>query len=316
MSAQGKFFAIGQPQWDAVCKLNINAATALLVLASGTGRDNRTTSWSAKAVETRAGIGWRRANDAIALLVASKIVTLAKKGNRPRYKIEMPDDPAKLIWLPSELVTGAGAEIPPVARLKQSRDLDLLATFVALYAHHDLTGEGGLPRNLVCAVYDREQLATHGQFVFFGFRYKTGTAWHSGPFEKYRSDPKEKSRVWDHIGLLTKLGLLECIAYLAESADADADLIHALSGDSYAQAAAEAAQMSVACKDYLVHKSENFDFSIPVFSHMTNAAVVGVYRLRYRPKTTKTAAWFAKHVEQCKAFENIYSNIFATSAAA
>jgi len=103
MSAKGKFFAIGKPQWEQACQLGINVAVTLLVLAMGTGHDNRTTAWSAKAVESRAGIGWRRARDAINTLITAGILVMVKKGARPRYKIKLPDDSDQLIWLPSEL---------------------------------------------------------------------------------------------------------------------------------------------------------------------------------------------------------------------
>ena len=44
------FFAIDQRTFAKVCELGRNAATAYLVQACGTGRDNRTTAWSVKSV--------------------------------------------------------------------------------------------------------------------------------------------------------------------------------------------------------------------------------------------------------------------------
>ena len=43
----------------------MNSAAAYLVLACGTGRDNRTTRWSAKALHEYSGITWERAKAAI-----------------------------------------------------------------------------------------------------------------------------------------------------------------------------------------------------------------------------------------------------------
>jgi hypothetical protein len=48
---------------------------------------------------------------------------------------------------------------------------------------------------------------------------------------------------------------------------------------------------------------------LPVPSHITNLAGIGVARLRYRPQTRMTAAWFAKSKERCEAWQPIYEQI-------
>ena len=56
---RGGFFAIDRRAWALVCGaadelgLGMNAAVAYLALARGTGRDNRTTTWSVNAIEER-----------------------------------------------------------------------------------------------------------------------------------------------------------------------------------------------------------------------------------------------------------------------
>lgn len=307
MSASGKFFAIGKPQWQVACNLGVNCATSFLVLALGSGRDHSTTSWSAKSIETRAGMGWRRARESIDKLIEGKILVSNGQASRPRYKIAVPSA-EELIWLPNELVIGAGNEVPPVARLKQVRDIELLRMFIALYGEQDLPGDGGLPRSLIRDEYEREQIATHGQFVFWGFRLKTGNAWHNGPFD---SKKIPRGELWPKIRALQDLGLLTTAIYLAESADDDADLLHALSGDQAAEAAYDAGWNAIYGKEgYAPHKSEGFDRVAPVLAHLKNVAMVGVYRLHYRPKTARTSAWYAQHVEQCRRFEELYRSIF------
>src|SRR4051812_29531103 len=49
--AEGIFFAIDNRLWERVCALGLNEAVAYLVQARGTGRDNRTTTWSVEAIE-------------------------------------------------------------------------------------------------------------------------------------------------------------------------------------------------------------------------------------------------------------------------
>src|SRR5215471_21800292 len=88
--SRGKFFSVDRWTWGKLCDCaNINEATAYLVLAQGTGRDNRATRWSATSLKTYAGISWDRANAAISGLItkhflrASDISTKAK----PRYEL-------------------------------------------------------------------------------------------------------------------------------------------------------------------------------------------------------------------------------------
>lgn len=82
---RGDFFAIDHRLWGTVCALGLNAAVAYLVMARGSGGDNRTTSWSVNAVEHYGGIGRVRAKQAIDALRNAGLVTLLKGGTLPRY---------------------------------------------------------------------------------------------------------------------------------------------------------------------------------------------------------------------------------------
>jgi hypothetical protein len=69
-----------------VCQDGLNAAVGYLVLARGTGPDNRTTSWSTHAIETYTGISRHRARDAITGLQTIGAVKQVKDGARgPQY---------------------------------------------------------------------------------------------------------------------------------------------------------------------------------------------------------------------------------------
>src|SRR3712207_50432 len=70
----GDFFAVDRRAWARVCGLGMNPAVAYLVLARGTGGDNRTTKWSAKAVKKYTEISRSRAPLAIAELERAKAV--------------------------------------------------------------------------------------------------------------------------------------------------------------------------------------------------------------------------------------------------
>ena len=59
---RGGFFAVDRRVWAKVCAADLNMAVAYLVLARGTGGDNRTTSWTVNSVEDRTNIARHREN--------------------------------------------------------------------------------------------------------------------------------------------------------------------------------------------------------------------------------------------------------------
>lgn len=103
---KGQFFAIGKPQWNEACKLGLNAAVALLALGRGTGHDNATTAWSAKAISGYTGMSWVRANNALALLDRNPriVANVTPNGKRRLRKLVIPEDSARWLWLPNALV--------------------------------------------------------------------------------------------------------------------------------------------------------------------------------------------------------------------
>lgn len=257
------------------------------------------------------GMSWIRAKAGIALLVEAGLAECTHPGKRPRYKLTKPVDPEELIWLPNELIGGAAGETPPIARLRQTQDIDVLQMLVDLYGEHDLAGDGGLPRDLVYHPFKKKHLMEMGQFTVFGFsdegtRYCTNVR----VLERYSGQKNSKggAMVWEHLTTLQKLGLLKEVTYLAESDKPNAELLHPLNGDEHADRVYQAIT-SIVLPGGFAYESENFAFTLPVLNHMQNAAVVGVYRLHYRPKTSRTAAWFAKHVEACESFATLYGQL-------
>lgn len=91
---RGGFFAVDRRAWDHVCTLGINASIAYLILARGTGGDNRTTKWSTNAIEQKTGISRGRAKIAIETLERTGLVhaTRGEKKSRPAYKLTCPPE--------------------------------------------------------------------------------------------------------------------------------------------------------------------------------------------------------------------------------
>lgn len=307
---RGKFFAIGKPQWTAACKLGLNPAVAFLVLACGTGRDNVTTRWSAEAVRKYSGMAWTRANDALNQLAGNPqiISSVSANGKLRLRKLVIPEHVDSLLWLPSALVTGARDETPPVARLRQTQNLEHLQTFIELYGAQNLAADGGLPRCLVQEPFTRTRVCERGPFTVYGFDRADACAYTDRePLVRFDSREDGSGSVWDFLVSMDDLGLLETVDHLAESDSPDAELLHALSGDTYAEAVATAAAVFASeLPGGFEYDAENFDYVIPVLRRIANPAVVGVTRLVYRAHTTLTTTWFAGHRDACEAYAQRY----------
>lgn len=310
----GNFFAIGKDQWDKACALGIGHAATFLVMARGTGRDNSTTSWSAEAAFKYAGISWRRAKEYIGDLEAAGILKCVRAGKRPTYKLVLPDldeDADSVLWLPNTLVTGAAGEVTPVARLRQGQDIEFLQAFVELYGLQDLSADGGLPRGLIYTPWKCDYICDLGQYRVLGFNPSASNCYTNGPLARFhgKKDGGEH-RSWTFLNAMQRSRLLEQVTYLAESDDPRSELIVALSGDEAALGVASAATMVADClPSGFVHQAQEYEYALPVLDHLRKATLVGVFRLVYRPHTTKTAVWYARHMEACNAFEAAYRMI-------
>jgi hypothetical protein len=113
----GEFFAIDRRVWAHVCKLGMNAAIAYLVIARGTGGDNRTSKWSVFSIERRTGISRGRAATAIGELERSQVLVRdpASKPGRPKYKIT-----------PAHEIPGCEGFPPPALNAGQQHVFDQL----------------------------------------------------------------------------------------------------------------------------------------------------------------------------------------------
>ena len=84
---QGDFFAVDARAWQVACGLGLNETVAYLILARGSGGDQRTTSWSIHSIEKYTGVSRPRGDAAIKRLIETKLVRKDLGGSRPRYFI-------------------------------------------------------------------------------------------------------------------------------------------------------------------------------------------------------------------------------------
>lgn len=298
------FFAVGLAEWRAACALGLNPAASFLVLACGTGRDNQTTAWSANAVQEYGGISWIRAKPAIEVLEKAGLLERAGKStvSRPRYKLKISEEK---IWLPKSIVVPLAGEMPVIARIRQAQDVMTLRLFVELYYSQNLAADGGLSRSVYYEKYKKTLYCERGNFMFLGF--DSDTSWVSWSTEVTRAhqvsvSKQEQSKgktsgeeFFRRIGTLRDLGLLELSACLFESESDEAEMLFPIDGPTEDEKAvghiAEAAVNRV-LPDWQVENNPH-RYLIPVYRHQGKAELYGIFRLRHRPHTKMTGAWWA-----------------------
>jgi hypothetical protein len=155
-----KFFVLHRSDWERVWAIptvnRLNLATTYLVLAAGTGADNRLSKWSAKSCEQYAGMGKPRAKVAIEELIAGGLIrrTEVSTSRFPQYEfLHLQDDPSP-IFMPSQFVMGCGKEIPILRRVRECGDPMLLRMLVDLYGLVQLDATYGVPLS-VLRQYDK-----------------------------------------------------------------------------------------------------------------------------------------------------------------
>ena len=295
------FFAVGIEEWRQACSLGLNEACSFLVLACGTGRDNCTTAWSANAVQTYAGISWVRAKPAIERLSRANLVENTGSTQKPRYKLKIGDE---RIWLPKSIVMPVAGEIPALHRIRQAQDEMLLRLFVELYYAQNLAADGGLSRQVYYRKFERKIFAESGQFIFLGFDDPTGyVSWSTDVtkvhYVNVTADEKKSGKNPGHlffkrIQSLFDMGLLEYSVCLFESDRDDAEILFPVDGPSDIEREIKLASSALAealLQDWQVNNCPH-EHLIPVFRHQDKAQAYGIYRLRHRPHTALTSAWW------------------------
>jgi hypothetical protein len=80
------FFSIDRGAFRCAAVGGLNSAIACLVMARGTGPDNRTTQWSVNAIEKYTGISRPNAKKAVQDLLDRGIWKKTREGNHPSYE--------------------------------------------------------------------------------------------------------------------------------------------------------------------------------------------------------------------------------------
>jgi hypothetical protein len=217
-----------------------------------------------------------------------------------------------LIWLPNELVDGAASEMPPLELVRQTQDPMTLRLLIDLYHAHNLREDGGVVRRLMRKEYERVKVGEGAQYTVWGFSIsREYVTWEAGLTSPHRREKltEGEQKAGENPGIdffrrtkqLNDLGLIEWVPHLIESAEESGEIIHPLNmghsesiEDRLGRAAYAAGYVLVTEGQYDWAVENGIDQLVPVPRHIANVQMVGIARLRYRPHTRMTAAWWAE----------------------
>jgi hypothetical protein len=232
----------------------------------------------------------------------------------------------QLIWLPNALVDGAAEEVPPLALLRQMQNVGSLRLFVALYDSSDLPNDGGVSRFSLCQNHTLTKVSQRGASTIWGFGSYTSTSSTGDLHKPFLTGKLNEERkdvgltdFWDSLKALENCGLLTFIPHVFESDKPEAEMLHAYpiqdgGCEPWERSLALSAHAAgIICipegqQEWAVQQARHL---LPVPSHIANLAVIGIARLRYRPRTRMTAAWFAKSKERAEQWQPIYEQILS-----
>lgn len=207
-----------------------------------------------------------------------------------------------MVWLPNELVKGIGGATPPIQRVCETSDPLVLRILVDLYRLQTLTSDGGIDREVLYLPFESECLGKVEQFNVWAFAPENEIRCNE-ELSKHSSNTQPRHH-WDCIELLESIGLIRWYGQLF--AAPDGALLHPL-GSLFPdkeklrendaswpefQIGMAAREAGEALARHVPKKAPRGLWVIPVLSHIAKPTMVGIARLRYRPKISDTAKWY------------------------
>lgn len=230
-------------------------------------------------------------------------------------------------WLPNNVVDGAAQEDPPLELIRQAQDVMALRLFVDFYYEQLLTEHGGIARNVIWQKWERERIGAQGEHVVWGFHSaRSWMSWGSDATDPHRREqltPVEKQKAegeavdfFPRLNNLVRLGLVQWVPYLFEGEGPEAEAIHpyCFNGEHVER------ELATACRDAasaLLREDQQEDAEAkgmrlaPLKAHLLNVQMFSIARLRYRPRTALTSAWWAKLNQTCDGHRMAYEALAA-----
>lgn len=298
------FFCVSLEHIEALTKTEALTFCAYLVMACGTGGDNTTTAWSAKAISKYCGCRWQSADKAVLRLIELGIVErdLERSGPRsPKYRIlnnsTVQDSP---VWLPKTLVEGVTKTPPyPLTALREVDDPLLVRLLMDLYCSQNLVESGGIDPAVLRAKFDGEMVGESGAVRAWRFVSTHDTA--TDTISQIHLVKRDWSKFWERLRLLQALNLVERAWFLMNKEGGEPLAAFGMTqeeGAVYRKLYTYA--LHEVCKSSIF--KEETPWILPVMAHIKEPFLQGLFRLKYRPHTKLTAAWWGNNVELNNAY--------------
>lgn len=307
MSKKEGFFRIYKSNVDHLTDCQADALTvcAYLIVACGTRGDNQTSTWSAEAVRKYAGCRPGTAKEKIDRLIELGLIALhpeKSKPSKPVYTLDQSAGPGDVeLWLPNTLVTGPkGSEAPyPPSLLREGGDPLRLRLLLDMYAGQSLLDHGGVDPALIRAQVEGEVIGQKNganAWLFGSGSYKPSSAL-VAPHVKGKEGKQPPPDFWERFNALRSLGFIEEVFVLSDGPDGEPFFAHGGSGEEL--------------RHYLLLKRHAEKLSgrtpekgcfYPVPQHIKQPRLEVILRMKHRPQTKVTAAWWGQLQEMNKAY--------------
>lgn len=226
----------------------------------------------------------------------------------------IPREQGKPIWLPNEIVNGVGGDLAPIERIRQNGDVMLLRLFIDLYSMHELDTWGGVHPGIMFAKFDEVYRVAVGNLGVLAWVPSNSGTWVVGlrnPVIAVHLSVRDPgwTPLFVRISRLCELGLMEFVPHVV---DGDGMVMYACPqaiGDSHVGgllverelgAAARAAASSIVTRSGDKGIPANSIVAI-VPTYVDKAKLIGIARLKLRPRTGATAGWLSKLSRVCAA---------------
>lgn len=338
------FFRLDGSQLLRVAKHNdIDMVIQYVVMAYGTGRDHRTSKYSARSGVNWGGISsWDKANAAIERLMKEGVVERFETGrdadNRPMYRYDLkPSEEPDFIWLPDSIVQGVSVRgrkmMPPLLQLKSTNNVLALRLLFHLYQKHELVACGG--SSALWVRYRGETIQCEvGAYSVWKFTEHYGASLR----DKVIVDPHFlagyadcEDDFWKALDVLVDYHLVEIVPHLffgdmlshpLRAKGREDDELHGKEREATTapHAAAWAMKDVVAARAARGHGIRGKPggnshppivegtYYVPVRKHIS-PEVRGIFRLKHRPQTLQTTQWYSRYHDEIPGYISAYRQI-------
>lgn len=227
----------------------------------------------------------------------------------------------KVIWLPNSIVDGVVGKPSPLQLLRQGQDVMTLRLFVELYSGQNLIEDMGVSRRIVHQIYERKLLAEVAEWNIWGFGgaktwcYNDHHVTNAHCVETLdNAGAKKRLPLFSRVATLKSLGLIDWIPVVFESEQLTSEPMFEIGNpaDEFSVIVYSAAEALLAKKvtDGGIDKQvDGYDFVVPIHKHVGQVQIFGVCRLHYRPHTSMSRIWWAKHQATVERLSAIYNRV-------